>query len=108
MELFAQYIMEREGKQCVYNEHGFATYVFFEDFCYIEDIFVVESCRKSGVASALADLIVAEAKEKGYKKLLGTVCPTAKNSTNSLKVLLAYGFNLKSSEHNLIWFTKEI
>jgi len=106
--LFSQYIQQREGKSIIETDIGFATYSFTNDSVYIEDIFVVEEHRDSGEASKMADAIVAEAKERGCKKLYGSVSPSARGSTSSLKVLLAYGFKLESASNNFIVFSKGI
>ena len=108
MSLYAQYISEREGKHILEHAQGFATYVFMEKGCYIEDIFVVKEYRQTGVAAHLADQIAEIAKEKGYTRLFGSVVPSANNSTISLEVLLAYGFKLDSSSNNFILLVKEI
>lgn len=108
MSLYAKYIAEREGKHIVETEQGFATYVFMEKGCYIEDIFVLKEYRDTGVAAHLADIITDIAKEKGYNKLFGSVVPSANNSTVSLKVLLAYGFKLESCSNNFILMVKDI
>lgn len=108
MSLQAQYAKERENIETLESEIGFATYYFLEDGCYIKDIYVHPDHRKSGEASRLANEIAVMAKEKGSKKLYGTVCPSANGSTESLKVLLAYGFRLDSCISNLIAMVKEI
>lgn len=108
MSLFAEYVKEREGKDIVESDKGFATYFYLGDGCYIQDIYVKPEYRKSGEASNFANIISEVAKSKGYKKLYGTVCPQAKGSTESLKVLLAYGFQLDSCTHNLIALVKEL
>lgn len=59
-------------------------------------------------ASQIADKIVTIAQAKGLKKLFGSVSPSANNSTISLKVLLAYGFQLSSSSNNFILMEKAI
>lgn len=105
---FAQYIKERAGKSIVESEKGFATYFYQDEFVYIEDIFVNAEHRKSGVATEFADRIAEEAKNLGYAKMLGSVCPSANGSTASLKVLLAYGFKLFKSLDNVIYLSKEI
>lgn len=105
---YARYIREREGKHIVEDEYGFATYVYLNEHCYIEDIFVRREFRTQGHASRYADQIAAEAKEKGFTKLLGSVCPNAKGADASLRVLQAYGFRLISSDKNLIYLEKEI
>lgn len=106
--LFSQYIKERGGKEIVESNKGFATYFYVHDGCYIEDIYVHPDHRKLGVASEFADAVATLAKEKGYSRLYGSVCPTANGSTSSLKVLLAYGFNLHSAANNSIVMVKEI
>lgn len=106
--LFAQYIKERTKKEILESDIGFATYEFLQDGVYIEDIFVLPEHRQEGSASRLADIIAGIAKSKGFHKLYGTVAPQAKTSTDSLKVLLAYGFKLTKCEPNLIVMEKEI
>ena len=56
----------------------------------------------------MADEIAKIAKKEGCTKMLGSVVPSAKNSTISLKVLLAYGMTLQSSTNDFIIFEKEI
>ncbi|MEZ0208561.1 MAG: GNAT family N-acetyltransferase [Candidatus Paceibacterota bacterium] len=108
--LYARYILEREGKSIIEDERGFATYSFLPDLraVYIEDIFVDKAFRNQNVASEYADQIATEAKSKNYKQLIGSVDPRAIGATSSLKVLLAYGFQLDSVAENLIYFKKQI
>lgn len=106
--LYGQYIKERLNKDIIETDKGFATYYFVNDSCYIEDIYIKSEFRKSNEASKLADQISIIAKEKGYKKLCGSVVPSSNNSTESLKVLLAYGFKLDSSVNNFIIMVKEL
>lgn len=108
--LYSQYLQERTDDLIIETVHGFATYRFLENekTVYIVDIYVEPEFRKSGQASHLANLIVKQAKEKGYKMLLGSVVPSTKGSTESLKVLLGYGMQLASSGPDCIYFRKEI
>lgn len=108
MSMFYNYTKERAVKDIVENDMGFATFVFNGAECYIEDIYVVPEHRCKGAASKLADIIASVAKDRGCKYLTGSVVPSAKGSTESLKVLLAYGFKLLKSEPNIIYFVKEL
>lgn len=109
MSTFGEYIKEREGKEIIEDERGFATYLFQENgSCYIESIYVRPDFRKTGVAAEMADKIVEIAKKRGAKELLGSVSPSTKGSTASVRVLLAYGFSLDSSANNFILFRKDI
>lgn len=105
---FGKYIYERQNKSIIEDENGFATYYMTNGSCYIEDIYVVPEKRKEKIASTYADKIAEEAKQKGMKVLVGTVKPSAIGSTESLKVLLAYGFRLESSVQDFIFFTKSL
>lgn len=106
--LYGQYLEEREDMGIVENDYGFATFKMNQEECYIRDLYVVPEARKKHIASALADQIVELAKENGCKYLTGTVCPAAKNSNESIKVLMAYGMSLHSASQNLIIFKKDI
>jgi len=110
-DMLADYFWEREGKFCLVREdEGFAKYSINGDECYIEDIYVVPEKRKTGIASQMADEIAASAKDHGCKYLVGSVAPEARGSTESMKVLLAYGMRIHSINHEkrLIIMAKEI
>ncbi len=106
--MYAKYKKERENKEILESEIGFDIYFFENDYVYIEDIFVEKEYRKGKEASRLADEVAKIAKEKGINKMLGSVRPSSKGSTSSLKVLLGYGFKLASSHEDAIYFIKDI
>ena len=112
MSMYASYVRERMGDEIVETEQGFATYRYLKDggvdAVYIIDIYVRTDFRKNNVASNLADHIVESAKHKGCKRLIGTINPSAKNSTDSLRVLLGYGMELYWCSQDIITFKKEI
>ncbi len=110
MSLYAQYLTERTDDEIIETEYGFCTYRYLNDdkSVYIVDIFVIPEQRKSGVASQLADEVVKEGKLNGAVELLGTVIPSTKNSTTSMRVLLGYGMRLHSAAQDLIIFRKDI
>jgi GNAT superfamily N-acetyltransferase len=107
--MYAKYLTERTEDSIIETSEGFATYRFLnETQCYIIDIYVLPDYRKTGAASAIADKIAEIAKERGCKELVGTVVPSTKNSTTSLKVLFGYGMHLDSATNNLIVCKKEL
>lgn len=109
MSLYLEYLTERTSDSIIETALGFVTYRYLnETQVYIVDIYVRPEFRKAGVCSALADQVVKEAKVKGRAELIGTVQPSAKNSTASLKVLLGYGMILQSASQDCIIFKKDI
>jgi GNAT superfamily N-acetyltransferase len=110
MSLYADYIKERTFDDIIETEQGFATYRYLNEgkSVYIIDIYVIPESRKVGVAGYLADRIVKEARIVGATELLGSVIPSARNSTVSIQVLLGYGMTVLSAGPDLIIFRKEI
>lgn len=106
--MYAAYVREKTNDLILENDKGFATYTFLKNECWIKDIYVHPDFRKLNVASELANEIVEIAKKEGCSKLIGSVVPSTKNSTASLKVLLAYGFLLDSSGNDFVLFKKDI
>jgi hypothetical protein len=109
MSLYKQYIEERTNKSVIETEIGFVTYSYPNPTSvYIEDIYIVPDDRRLYNASDLANLVIAEAKSKGCTRALGSVVPSARNSTESLKAVLGYGFRLDSSTQDFILLSKDI
>jgi len=109
VSLYGDYLKERLGDEIIETEQGFATYRFPDPLtCYVVDIYVKPEFRTQSVATGIADLIVEIAKQKGCSRLLGSVVPSTKGSTTSLRVLLGYGFSLDSSTQDFILFRKDI
>lgn len=109
MSMYGDYIKEKTQDLILETSTGFATYRYVDEkTVYIMDLYVLPEWRNTKVASHLADEIAEEAKKKGCSKMLGSVVPSNKNSTASVKVLIAYGMNLKSSSNDFIVFEKEI
>lgn len=109
MSLYSNYLREKTQDHIIEMDQGFATYRFMDEkTVYIVDIYVLPDFRKQNLASTIADTIVDVARKKGCNKLLGSVVPSNKGSTISLKVLLGYGMTLKSSSNDFVVFEKEI
>ncbi len=108
MSMYHDYIKEYTDLHVLETEDGFVTYSISNLTVYIQNIYVKPSLRKSGVASRLADQICALAKEQGCTMLLGSVQPSAKNSTASIQILLAYGMKLMSATNDMIYFKREL
>lgn len=106
--LYAQYVLEREGKYILEDENGFATYFYTGEYCYIEDVYVTKEHRNTRYISKWEPLIIAEARSKGYSKLLTSVVPSANGSTESLRSVLSYGYKLLKCDSDIIYFIKEI
>jgi ribosomal protein S18 acetylase RimI-like enzyme len=110
MSHYANYIRERTSDEIIETEYGFITYRIISErrAIYIIDLYIHPDFRKEGKASALADVVVTKGREMGLSLLLGSVVPSNKGSTASLRVLLAYGMELDGASADFIWFRKDI
>lgn len=89
MSLYAEYIKEREGKDIIEDEKGFATYLYtpIRNEIYIVDVYVRPEYRRQGVARDYVDTIINIAKEKNCEYLITSVDlrnPDWKSSTTGL------------------------
>ena len=107
--MYFAYIAERRPDcKVLKNEKGFAVYSYTDDYVYIEEIYVKPEFRKENIASQLSEAIQQEAKDNGCLRMLGSVSASAEGSTDSIRVLLAHGMTLMSSQDDLIWFYKDL
>ena len=110
MSLYGDYIREHHGDGIVEDNYGFATYRFLNEgkTIYLVDIYVHPDFRKTLLGKEMAEKVIAIGRESGATEFLGTVVPSARNSTESLQILLKFGMQLKSASDNLIVFRKDI
>jgi GNAT superfamily N-acetyltransferase len=109
MSMYSEYIKEHRGDEIIETEQGFASYRYLnKNQVYIVDLYVLPQFRNENVASSMADKIASIAKSKGCTKMLGTVVPSANNSADSMKILLAYGMKPSNIEGNMVVFSKDI
>ena len=107
MNLYAQYISERENKNLVQVAHGFATYQKIDaESYYIVDIFVEKGFRKNGIASELSEAVRKIAINDGASKLFGSVDIGTNGVTESMAAIIANGFKYSHSNGNMIYFVK--
>lgn len=110
MSHYADYVRERTKDQILEDMGGFATYRFVDDgkTVYIVDIYTSPEARRHGHAAALANQIAVIARDRGCTAMIGTVAPSTNGSTDSLRVLLAYGMKLHGAGPDYIVMRKDL
>ena len=108
LSLYGEYIQEREGKSIIENDFGFATFLINGDECYVCDIYIKKEHRIKNIASKFTDEIADIGREMGCKYLLGTVTPSLRGATVSMKAQLAYGFKIHAAKDDFIFLRKEL
>lgn len=97
MSLYADYLREKTDTQVLETEKGFCTYRWLDDGPYIIDIYVLPDFRHDHEATRMANQVAEFGRARGDKVMYGSVNVGTKECGQSLKVLLAYGFEPHSS-----------
>jgi hypothetical protein len=110
MSHYGNYIKEIHNIDIIEDDKGFASYEFLEDgvSCYIRDIYIAPEYRSTKAALSYALQITEIAKNKGCNRLIGSVDPLSKTSSDSVKTLFGFGMSLLNIHGPLIYFVKEI
>lgn len=108
--LYAQYILEREGKEIIEDNEGFVTFIECEDRpgIYIADVYVVPEERKTGKAHSYFDQVEEIAKERGKTFLRTSVESALPGWEISLKALMCNSFNIISKEGTFFYLERKI
>lgn len=109
--LYAQYILEREGRETFETDEGFVTYKIFKDqnYIYLVDMFIKEENREESKASQLfLNKVQEEGLEAGVDNVITSVAYGASGLENSIKLILANGFKVLEGNNQLIYFIKPI
>lgn len=95
--LWAKYLAERDRKEVLEAEYGFAVFSFQDPrVCYLEELFVDTNYRKTGLSVELAQAVEKIAIERGAICLTGSVRVTndpkeSKSAARVIRGLIAYG-----------------
>jgi ribosomal protein S18 acetylase RimI-like enzyme len=108
MSLYEKYVLERTNNQIHEIKEGFIVYSISNGKVFIEDLYIDTDFRRKGMGTTLTDIVAAKAKTDGCTELFCGVCPQAKQATESMKAILAYGFKVESASNSLIIFRKDI
>jgi len=98
MELYAEYIKEREGKECLFNEHSFIIYKIYEDEISVIDIYTSPEKREGFSLKSLVKDFYKIAKHNKIKRLYGFTDPETVGWKRSENMMLKYGFEKIKTE----------
>jgi GNAT superfamily N-acetyltransferase len=89
--LYAQYVREKYGQECIEDEHSFIVYNIEGRVCMIDLLFTAKEYRRQGRALALMERLVASL--PSHVKILACEIDTsARDGMNSYAAVRSYGF----------------
>ncbi len=109
MEMYAQYVRERLGREIIYNDKCFLVYTINGDELYVVEIFVRSEFRKTGAMKDLINQVEAIAKEKKCKHITGTIYTDTLGATESLVYCISHGMKVHGTkEEDCIVLIKKV
>lgn len=108
LDLYKQYLEEREGAHLMAYDWGFAVYKFEPEFVYLQDIFVAPQFRESGLGVRLEQLVIEKALEKGYTAIVGSVVKSTKFGPQMHKIMLGLGYEEFKEVDGTTYYIKAI
>jgi len=101
MKLYADYLKEREGIDCKYNDYMFATYKIYEDnTATILDIYVDPQVRKKGIMLDFIVGVLEDIKKQGIKTIYTTTVTSTNGWERSDYLIQKYGFTFCGVDPN--------
>lgn len=108
MNLFINYVKEREGNEVLIDDQGrgFVEFRLLGETLIIEGLHVEKAHRRQGVGTGLMARVIAG--NPSAKFLFARVGTHFLNATESLAACLGYGFKLCGLDGTYILLSKEI
>lgn len=106
--MLKEYFKEIQNLDILENEYGFALYRIIDDNLHIQHMFVKPQARAMKIATMLATELEAKAKSARCSTMTCDIEPTNKNATESIRVILSYGFRVLEASDNEVIFYKQI
>ena len=108
MNMYQQYIKERENLDVVETERGFICYRIDFPNCWINDYFVKKEYRQEGHGYFLANQIFQICKDAGVKEVHCQTDDNAFGCALSTYTVEHFGFELYRKIENLNYFKMEV
>lgn len=109
MELFAEYIKERQGLELIQDyEGGFCSYRIVGRECYLADIYVSKGKRKIGQGGALLGEIIKQALKNNCELITANIHLKDPNANDTLKAAQACGFRVVACDQDVLLISKLI
>lgn len=105
---YAQYILERQGFESFWREHGFISYKVTGTECFLADMFVEAGARKTGKGRKLLEELIGIARYRGCNVITANIYLFDPNANNTLLAAMACGFRVEKCGNNVLLIAMEL
>lgn len=106
--LYGKYIEEREGKQILEYEWGFAAYKIKGPEIFLAEIYIVKDVRRLGKSRIIVDDLEKIGLENKCEILTANIFLKDPNANITMQAAYANGFEIKESDRNVLLIAKEL
>lgn len=106
--LYAEYVAERQGLKSIWKPWGFVVYRIVGPECFMVDMHITKSERRTGKSRQLAEELASIARELGCELITANIYLKDPGANQTLAAALAQGFEVKSSGNDVLLIAKEI
>lgn len=106
--LYARYVEERRGLSSIWKPYGFLTYKVAGNECFIVDMFIEKSERKSGKGRELISELSAIARVNGCEVITANIHLADPNANKTLAASLATGFVVSAADADVLLISKKV
>lgn len=108
MQLYREYLKEREGAELIERNWGWCSYRIEADHVYLIDIYVMPGYREHGKGSELLAAVEGIAREVGRPAVLGSIATNVPGADRMYGIMNGLGFKIHSSDKDIIYMIKEL
>jgi len=108
MQLYKQYLEERDGASVIYYDWGFCVYAINADVIYLSELYVIPEHRSSTKAYRLFKEVIALGLQRNCTKILGSYDKTTIGWKRSRDLMIRLKFNFFKKQNNLIYMIRSL
>jgi predicted GNAT superfamily acetyltransferase len=106
--LWANYIQERQGLLSLWRPYGFVAYRIADQECFIADMFIERSERRSGKGRQFIDEMTEIAANRECNVITANIHLADPNANKTLAAAMACGFQVTASGDGVLLIAKKI
>lgn len=106
--LYQAYIRERQGLESLWREHGFIIYRITGSECFLVDMFIEKSERRSGRGRLLLEELEKIAIDTKCNVITANIHLSDPNANKTLLASMACGFALEACGNNVLLIAKKL
>ncbi len=106
--LYAQFIKEVHGLECIEYSWGYATYELGQGYVYLIDVYIVPEERAAGKGPQLMEEVAAIGKQAGATRIFTSVAINSRDPKKNYEIIQRHGFQASHEDADNLYLVKDI